>query len=154
MAPSRKIAARGVRFVDLTLDHRDLHRQPPDAAFAGDSVPRLDPAVAVGVDVEVDFAGRHLIEDDRHPDRPGAAVTELRIPLAAAAVTHHLLDVVRLLAQQLSARNGGCSKASPGGGSTYRQSPAAAGRRRPKQGQWRSAHPEVTRADRFPCRWF
>src|SRR5262249_15585197 len=58
------------------------------------------PTVAVGVDVEIDVARPHLIEDHRDADRAGAAVAELAVSLLLAAVGDLLNDVLRPFAPQ------------------------------------------------------
>ena len=97
-------ARRGLRL--FSLDHRHIQGQAPlnvspgASLRAGHAIALVDLAVAIGIDIEVDIAGPHLIEHDRHANRPGAAEANLGIAPVLAAVGNLLGHVFGLLAAE------------------------------------------------------
>src|SRR5262249_19466661 len=82
------------------LGHGHAQREAAGAARPGHTLRGLDDAVAVGIDVQVGFGRRELVEDDDHAGRPRVAVAELGVALPGTAVADRLLEVVRLLPAQ------------------------------------------------------
>ena len=68
-------------------------RQTPPSA--GNAIPRLDPAVAIGVDVEVYFSRAGFVNHDRDSRGAGAAVAKLA-STRLAAISHFHDDVLGL----------------------------------------------------------